>query len=279
MSRKPDPTASTEWLDAHTGLSARQRSYVLAYLKDPNATGAAREAGYKHPNKHGPSLLVNRGVAAAIKEGRKRIEEAAMLDAVDVANMWASIATANVDALVTNRHCACRYCHGHDHDFQWRTRREFTEARDKAIYDLFGDDDVREAAKAGTIIDPRIPDDKGGYGYTTKADPDPDCPECDGDGIEIVSMADTSALTGAERLLYDGVEETRQGKKIRMQDRSKALDSLAKHLGMFAGKVESEETNPLTRLAARIMANASAVPVTTDDEDPAPDHDDEEIEP
>lgn len=50
-------------------LTDKQRAFVEAYLDCLNATEAARRAEYKHPNKQGPALLVNLGVAAAIQAG------------------------------------------------------------------------------------------------------------------------------------------------------------------------------------------------------------------
>lgn len=50
-------------------LSAKQRRFVAEYLKSKNATKAAEAAGYAHPNKQGPRLLVNVGIAAAIAAG------------------------------------------------------------------------------------------------------------------------------------------------------------------------------------------------------------------
>jgi phage terminase small subunit len=53
----------------------KQRVFVEEYFKDWNATQAALRAGYAHPNKQGPRLLVNVGIAEAIKQ---RISEKAM---------------------------------------------------------------------------------------------------------------------------------------------------------------------------------------------------------
>lgn len=54
-------------------LSDKQQRFVDEYLDCLNATEAARRAGYKHPNKQGPALLVNLGIAAHVAVGlRKR---------------------------------------------------------------------------------------------------------------------------------------------------------------------------------------------------------------
>ncbi len=49
-------------------LTAKQQVFVSAYIGAAryNATKAARIAGYTHPNKQGPALLVNLGIREAI---------------------------------------------------------------------------------------------------------------------------------------------------------------------------------------------------------------------
>lgn len=51
-------------------VNPKQAAFVAAYIGPAahNATEAARLAGYKHPNKQGPALLVNLGVKRAIDE-------------------------------------------------------------------------------------------------------------------------------------------------------------------------------------------------------------------
>ena len=59
-------------------MTPKQQRFVDEYLIELNATAAARRAGYKHPNKQGPALLVNLGIKAAIferqAEDRERCE-------------------------------------------------------------------------------------------------------------------------------------------------------------------------------------------------------------
>lgn len=57
-------------------LTAKQLMFVSAYVgaANGNATEAARIAGYAEPNKQGPRLLVNVGVAEHVAEFRSRIE-------------------------------------------------------------------------------------------------------------------------------------------------------------------------------------------------------------
>ena len=180
--------ADTTWLDQFD-LTVRQRDFVLAYLADPNATGAARIAGYKQPHVQGPRLLDNVRVEEAIAEGRRQIESKAMLDAEGVLELWTQIATADPRELTQHVYAPCRYCHGIDHQFQWKTAREFTEAKACVIFDLFSDDELRDAAMAGVIEDPRIPNDAVGYGYRLTEDPNPICPVCSRMGVEVTRVA------------------------------------------------------------------------------------------
>jgi phage terminase small subunit len=56
-------------------LSYKQRRFIEAYVTSWNATEAARQAGYKHPNVQGPRMLVRVSIKAAIEQ---KLKEAAM---------------------------------------------------------------------------------------------------------------------------------------------------------------------------------------------------------
>ena len=65
-------------------LSARQDRFCEEYQIDLNASRAAERAGYKHPNKQGPRLLVNVGVAEAIAAAQAKRSKKVGLTAEDV---------------------------------------------------------------------------------------------------------------------------------------------------------------------------------------------------
>jgi phage terminase small subunit len=71
-------------------LTKRRRVFVEEYLRCWNATEAARRAGYAHPNKQGPRLLVDVGIQDLIKA---RLAEKAM-SADEVLTRLASMARA-----------------------------------------------------------------------------------------------------------------------------------------------------------------------------------------
>ncbi|WP_131669243.1 terminase small subunit [Psychrobacter pygoscelis] len=68
--------------------------------------------------------------------------------------------------------------------------------------------------------------------------PDPDCPKCKGEGAPYVHIADTTKLSPAAKLVYQGAKATKFGIEVTTADRMKALDNVARHLGMFKDKVE-----------------------------------------
>lgn len=67
---------------AQSSLTTKQEAFIGFYLGSArfNATKAARLAGYAHPNKQGPPLLVNLGIKARIAEWRKEMKQAAITD-------------------------------------------------------------------------------------------------------------------------------------------------------------------------------------------------------
>lgn len=82
---------------AHPKLTERQRQFVEAYLLEPNATAAAAKAGYRQPNKQGPRLLVNVGVAAALAAARADRSRRTAVEADQVLRELAVVGFSNVD--------------------------------------------------------------------------------------------------------------------------------------------------------------------------------------
>ncbi len=56
-------------------LTPEQERFVAEYLVDLNATAAAERARYEHPNKQGPRMLVNVGIAKAIASAQVKRSE------------------------------------------------------------------------------------------------------------------------------------------------------------------------------------------------------------
>ncbi len=65
---------------------------------------------------------------------------------------------------------------------------------------------------------------------------------------------DTRSLQGAARRLYAGLKQGKDGLQVLMADREKALENVARHLGMFNDKLEVNVTGPLAERLARARA-------------------------
>lgn len=224
-------------------LTAKQQRFVDEYLIDLNGAAAARRAGYsvKTARQQADENLSKPDILAAIQAAQDALSERTQITQEMVLRRWWDIATADPNELIQYRRTNCRHCHGLDFAYQWLDEAEFEQAL--------------KAASMVENADPRtFPTDEGGYGYSRKADPKPDCPKCGGEGREDVFAHDTRHLLGAARLLYAGVKITKDGLEIKLKDQDKALENVARHLGMFKDKVEHDITDDLA--AAIIAGNA-----------------------
>lgn len=223
------------------GLAGKQARFVEEYLVDLNATAAYRRAGYSarggSAEASASKLLRHHKVAAAIAAAQAARSERTEISADMVLQHWWQIATANANDLIQLRRVCCRHCYGIDFEHQWIDVEEYLAAM--------------KAAAMVENADPRtFPTDIGGYGFNKTLVPHRDCPKCFGEGREDVFAHDTRHLKGAARMLYAGVEITRDGMKIKMRDQDKAMENVAKHLGMFKEKIEVDAGENLAALIA-----------------------------
>ncbi|WP_202841975.1 terminase small subunit [Luteimonas saliphila] len=225
---KATKKAAAKKVDA---AALRLEQFVSAYLVHFNGARAAREAGFSpgSARQKASELLARPDV-----QERVQIAHAAFLarneatkDMV-LARMLAK-ATADPRALTELHRGCCRYCWGKGFRYQF-TPQEDRERREQHA----GENKVRRAEKK-----PPLPyNEEGGVGYNPRTDPNPRCPECFGDGKERVVFKDTRDLPPDAALLFEGVEVTQHGLKIRITSPTDALLNVGKHLGMFAQKVK-----------------------------------------
>ena len=198
------------------GLTPRQGRFVVEYLVDLNTTRAAERAGYsRHTAEKGAwKLLKNALVADEIARAiAAREARTAVTADVVLARLWA-IATADAGELVQLRYVNCRYCWGVGFEYQW-SRVEWAAA-------------VADAKSAGRDA----PVAGGGLGFVLWRDPNAGCPECGGVGVAEVFVADTRSLSASAKLLYVGARRGKDGLEIKLQDQFKALELVARHVGL-----------------------------------------------
>lgn len=233
-------------------LTPKQKCFVEEYLIDLNQTQAAIRAGYseKTANEQASRLLANVNIQAAIKEAMAERSKRTQITADMVLQRWWEISNVDVNDLVQFRRTCCRYCHGIDFEYQW-TEKEFNRACRNA-------EEAAEKAreeKDDDRIQPEYPEATGGMGYNKTLDPNPECPECFGEGHGEMFAQDSRKLKGPARALFGGVKQTRDGLEIKMKSQDKALENVANHLGMFKNKGDEQTTDALSALADAINAS------------------------
>ena len=219
-------------------LTPKQARFVEEYIVDLNATQAAIRSGYSENTaaEIGYENLSKPHIADAIAEQMAARSERTQISADDVLQRWADLVMADPNELTSIIVGSCRFCHGTDHQYQWRDEAEFEEAQE-AHFDL---QDKERVKRVAPVIG-------GGFGYKWRTAPHSDCPRCDGLGRSRTVIRDTTTLSPAARALFAGVKETQAGVEIKMHDQAAALLNLAKHLGMFPNKVMhgNDPDNPL----------------------------------
>ncbi|MDA3537732.1 terminase small subunit [Acinetobacter baumannii] len=213
-------------------LRGKQQRFVDEYLIDRNATQAAIRAGYSAKTAYsiGEQNLKKLEVKKAIEEGEKELAERNKITQDKVLNRLWEMATANPNELMRYMRVNCRFCWGIDHNYQW-TVGEFKRAIQHAH-------------------DTKAPEPKceGGLDFDRLKAPNPDCPECRGEGVGYTYIADTTRVSDQAKLLYAGIKESQHGIEIKMNDQVAALIKAGQHIGMFKDRVElgNDPENPLT---------------------------------
>lgn len=229
--------------------NARRDAFIQEYIIDLNGTQAAIRAGYA-PNSASVTaarLLADDKIMVLVQAAMDARAKRTEITQDKVLKRWWDIASADSTELSAVHIRCCRHCYGDGHLYQWLDEEEFIKAYDSS------DDDAK-------------PNADGGYGYNPTRPPAAVCPKCFGQGFPHVQLADTRNLSPAARLLFDTAKETKYGIEIKIQDRSKALEHIARHLGMFNDKINLgvDPDNPLVALMTQ-MAGKVLKPVAEHD--------------
>ena len=252
----PRPTKKPKQSGSNRPLTARQEKFCREYLIDLNQRAAAMRAGYsgRGADKIAHDLIRDPRVMAFIAKARARQQDRLDMKADDVVRRLAQIVTADARKLTSHHVGPCRYCFGIDHEYHWKTPREYREACEK------------------TPESKTTPLDTGGYGYRTTDAPNPDCPECSGLGVPFVRFADTNNLSEAEAVLFEGVKTTRDGITFLMADKGRALERLADHLGIYNKAAGDDAIASFQAMFNSLLGSQSRAPLRKDAE-PEPDGD------
>lgn len=210
-------------------LTPKQKRFVDEYLVDLNATQAGIRAGYseRSARQHADVMLSKPHIAAAVAQAQQKRAERTEITQDMVLERWWQIATANPNELMQYRRTNCRHCHGKHHEYQWINEDEYQQACDA---------ELRHAQKDGR--EPQLPSDIGGYGFNATVTPHAGCTVCFGEGHGRVHFNDSREVKGSALLLYAGAKISKDGIEVKVHDQAKALENVARHLGMFKERVE-----------------------------------------
>lgn len=209
-------------------LTAKESRLVDEFLIDLNGTAAAIRAGYspKSANQIAAETLAKPSVAAEVARRQAELAKRTEITQDRVLREFWTVATADPNELVQFRRGACPKC-----------------------WDL-GIDDVEETLEpqphGGALK--RTRKEEPVLGLHLDQDPNPDCPDCGGEGQGRAFIADTRKLSPAAKRLYAGVKVTKNGIEVKMHDQMNALIQVGRHLGMFKDKVEITGTLTLEAL-------------------------------
>lgn len=213
-------------------LRGKQQRFVDEYLIDRNATQAAIRAGYSAKTAYsiGEQNLKKLEVKKAIEAGEAELAERNKITQDKVLNRLWEMATADPNELMRYTRVNCRYCWGIDHNYQW-TRGEYKLA-------------IQHAHNTNS---PK-PKCEGGLDFDRLKAPNPDCPECRGEGVGYTFIADTTKVSPQAKLLYAGIKENQYGVEVKMNDQFAAAIKAGQHIGMFKERIEhgNDPENPLT---------------------------------
>jgi phage terminase small subunit len=228
-------------------MAARMKLFVEEYLKaNFNGTRAAIAVGYSPLNarQQASEMLAMPEVALLLEKAMQSRAERVAIDADDVLKRMHAVATADARELTEIYHCCCRYCWGKDNRYQFTPREMADAKREHELAEI-------EAAHEEKKIAPF--DEAGGIGFDPRRDPNQQCQECFGRGVDEVVFKDTRDLSPGARLLYAGVKTTQHGMEIKTHDQMSMLVNVGKHLGMFETKVRHSGNVGVHRTVADVL--------------------------
>ena len=199
------------------GISDQQAKFAEHVVNGESRTEAYRRSGYAGEGAvawaAASRLLRNVKVSRYVHHLRNERQKRYAAELDDVIGQLTAIINADPNEISQYRRVNCRYCWGSDHKYQWRDITEQLSAERKAESD--------GAAP---------PDTSGGIGFVDNADPNPECPRCNGEGVGEPFFADTRDLEGDARYLLQGVKLGKFGIEILTADKDAARRELAKLL-------------------------------------------------
>lgn len=228
--------------------------FIDEYPVDMAATKAAIRAGYSPKTAHAQAskLLSNPIIKEQIDIKLSDIAKKADVDTLYVLNKFKSIVETDSRKLSGIKIICCRYCWGVNNRYQ------FTPAEMERAFEKHNEnEEKKQLLNAAYKTKPF--DERGGNKYDGRKKPNPECPECFGNGVEKVYFGDVTELNAEEAFIFEGAEISKDGMKIKTISKDSAMDKLARYVGFYEKDNSVEITMPTDEeLEAKFCKNQMA---------------------
>lgn len=232
-------------------LSPQMQVFVAEYIATQSGPRAYKAAfptcSWSTARTEYQRIMAMPEITAAVAAGTVAMARNIEWSAEEVLRRIGALASAKESELVQVRVGSCRYCWGKGFRYHY-TPAEFERAEQEHAK-------LVELDKASGDFD-----EKGGIGFDRNAPPNPQCPECGGDGMARVVHMDTRDLSPESLVLYAGAKVTKDGFEVKLHDRTAALVNVGRMLGAFKDgiKLQGEIKHSLADdLRAELAARGS----------------------
>ncbi|WP_338762031.1 terminase small subunit [Massilia sp. METH4] len=219
------------------------KAYAQVYGKDNY--GAAKASVNK--------MLRRPEVVEYMERARAQVTEAVVAAAVktatDVLADLEAIADADSRELMEYRRGCCRHCWGKEFLYQ-RTPQE--------LRDYIKKQNETNEKRLKDNLPPEPLDEGGGIGYNRTRQPNPECPECFGEGQGYEFFKDTRTVSPAAAKLFAGVKVKNNGLEFVTHSQERARELLARHHGLLDKKGDTGDTPEALAAEVRRLVDAAA---------------------
>jgi len=227
----------------------RYELFCLEYVKDFKGGAAARRAGVPVPSARSWACraLARPDIAARIAELKAERVQRVKVEGDDVIQKLERIVMTDVSELVEYRRCCCRHCWGKDHRYQ------HTDGALRMARVRYGKQ-LKAAQAAGLDLAETLEpfDEEGGGGFNATHDPNPECPECHGEGVGVPFVKDTRDLSPEAAAAFAGLKVTKDGIEVKTHDQLAAIKLLGQHLDLFTENVKHSGEMTINGLSTRM---------------------------
>jgi hypothetical protein len=229
-------------------LPFQQERFVQEYVLSGNVKNAYiaafGEGASAKPERAGRDLLRQPRIMARLHVHQHAVATMTVKSIDALIRELEEMVDADVNEFISLKTGACRHCWGVGGLYLWRDMSEY------------------EAAVMTSITLKKPPPElNGGVGYRFDQGPNPECVQCEGEGVQRVRIRETDDVSPGARRLFKGIECHPDGsiKKIILADQLPARQELHRVRGMHVERSLNVNANVNVPNAKEIASNPNAL--------------------